>query len=92
MSYRVAACRNGAEEPFLQANWETLPEAVASFMELAELHDAAYVRRTVRLLLTLMLGDYYHNTFQMLSADEQTIISITKITVGIPTPNERQER
>lgn len=87
--YRVAACTD-EQEPSVQVDWPTVTEAVDSFMELLDSYDVQITARTVALLLTLMLGDRYrNNNFQMLSADNRTVISITKISVGIPTPSER---
>lgn len=85
MSYRVAAYSDGASEPSVSVDWDHLTDAVDSFLTLVETYDGQFTKRQFAIMLKLMLGDYIHNTFQMLSGDEQTVITITKVTVGIPT-------
>lgn len=85
MTYRVAAFADGASEPSVTVDWDTLSEAVDSFIVMVETSGGEFTKKQVAIMLKLMLGDYIHNTFQMLSSDEQTVITITKVTVGIPT-------
>lgn len=79
MSYRVAAYPNGESEPNVSVEWDTLSEAVDSFVAMVESFDGEFSKRQIVIMLKLMLGDYIHNTFQMLSGDEQTVITISKI-------------
>lgn len=83
MSYRVAAYPStppdGENQPSVSVEWDTLGEAVDSFVAMVESFDGEFSKRQIVIMLKLMLGDYIHNTFQMLSGDERTVITISKI-------------
>lgn len=83
MSYRVAAYPStppeGENQASISVEWDTLGEAVDSFVAMVESFDGEFSKRQFVIMLKLMLGDYIHNTFQMLSGDEQTVITISKI-------------
>lgn len=79
----------GSGEPVVSVTWTALHDAVHSFVEMCQAAGVRLGHAELRVLLTLYMGGYRNDVFQLLTPDNQTVVSIERMTVGIPTPNER---
>lgn len=87
-SYRTGIT-TGVSGPVVMATWPSLAEGIESFLQMCESVDVTIGEHQFKILLTLFFAGSRTDRFQVISTDLQTVVHIERITVGIPTPNER---
>lgn len=69
----------GSSEPVVDVTWDSSNMAADSFIDMCESVGIELGRREFKVLITLFMGGYNNQVFQLLSPDNNAVVSIERI-------------